>query len=228
VDLQVLDDARSTGDRGTSLAGINVSGLLYNDPGSGARFGLKVDYRRLMRRLVMEMLDRDARIVLVPHVRSKVGDESDGVASMALLDALPAGLRRQVHVMAPCQEPGQIKTLVGELEWFCGTRMHSAIAALSMKTPAAAVAYSIKTRGVFATCGQEERVADARFLDEDEILDVLLRSWDEREKTKAELEDVIPGVINGATAQMDTVLARVAMMAGQGSTPCPSQPADGA
>jgi polysaccharide pyruvyl transferase WcaK-like protein len=100
--------------------------------------------------------------------------------------------------------------------------MHSAIAALGMGVPTAALAYSIKTRGVFATCGQEAHVADARRLSEDEILDIVLRSWDERDKIRAELVDAVPEVIDRAGAQMDVVMERVALIAGQREAACPS------
>ena len=39
--------------------------------------------------------------------------------------------------------------------------MHATIAALSSGVPCATVAYSLKARGVFASCGMAHAVADA-------------------------------------------------------------------
>jgi polysaccharide pyruvyl transferase WcaK-like protein len=188
------------------VAGVNASGLIFNDDAGARRFGLRTDYRRLMARIVAALLDRGARVVLVPHVVS-VGKESDEDAARAIHGALTPAQQASVHVLPSLSHPGEVKFLIGGLAWFCGTRMHSTIAALSLGVPTASVAYSMKAQGVFEACGQGARVADARQLDEDEVLEIVLRSWDERDEIRRQLTTTIPAVLRQVDDQMDCIVA---------------------
>ena len=58
-------DSRSDG----PMVGLNVSGLIYNDPDAVQKYGLRADYRRVTLGILRELLTRtDARVILVPHV----------------------------------------------------------------------------------------------------------------------------------------------------------------
>jgi colanic acid/amylovoran biosynthesis protein len=104
-------------------------------------------------------------------------------------------------------DPQQSKWVIARTAWFCGMRMHATIAALSSAVPAANVAYSLKARGVFASVGQERRVADARRLGDEDLLAELWRSWTERAVAAAELAVNTPLAVARAAAQMDEIIA---------------------
>lgn len=200
--------------RATPTMGLNVSGLLYNDPvGDGARFGLRVSYPGMIRALVRRLLDEtDANIVLVPHVLGS-SRESDEAAAVDVLARVPQADRSRVALAPAYALPGQAKWLIGKLDWFCGTRMHATIAALSSGVPSAAIAYSYKTRGVFASCGLGEEVADARGLGEREVVARLLDSWWRRGQVRETLAAHLPGALHCADEQMDVVVNRVDALA---------------
>ena len=196
-----------TSARGEPVIGVNVSGLIYNQADASMRYGLRVDYQRLVRSLVQELVDRcAARVLLVPHVLGGATNESDVLACSDLLAALSPSERERVAVITMKLGPAEVKWLIAQCDWFCGTRMHSTIAALSSGVPTAAIAYSGKTSGVFETCGQAEQVADARQLTAKEVAEVVLRSCEQRLALRASLENRLPEVLSRASAQMDAVL----------------------
>lgn len=210
------------------LVGLNVSGLIANRPQSAARrFGLASDYRGLMRELVMRFLDEtDAQLLLIPHVHAPEGHyESDLDASRALLSSLPERysqrVTERVAVLAQALDASELKWLIAQTDWFCGTRMHATIAALSSGVPTAALAYSLKTRGVFATCAMAGAVVDLREKTGPEVLERLLQLWRQREAAAATLQRHLPRVRELASQQLDQIVdcARADDVAGR-ALPC--------
>jgi len=189
---------------GVPLVGLNVSGLIYNDPDAPARYGLRADYRGVMLRFLRQVLARtDARVLLVPHVLVALEKvESDSRAAERLLAELTPEERERVRAVPGGLDERETKGLVSELDWFCGTRMHSTIGALSSGVPTAGIAYSIKMQGVFDTCGQGERVADLRTSTEDEMVSGLWRSWQERAQSRTVLAERLPEIQRRLDEQM--------------------------
>ncbi len=91
-------------------------------------------------------------------------------------------------------EAQAVKWVIAQCDAFCGTRMHSTIAALSTNTPAVALAYSPKTKGVFDTCGQGDRVVDLRFDGSREVEGAVLRLWADRRQVGSELLAAMPSI----------------------------------
>jgi len=196
------------------LVGLNISGLIANRPQSAAsRFGLACDYRELMSDLVAWFLEKtEARLLLVPHVHAPAGHyESDLDASRALLDGLPPGLSqaaaKRIAIVSQALDARELKWLIAQTDWFCGTRMHSTIAALSSGVATAALAYSLKTRGVFATCGMAEAVVDLREETGPEALARLQQLWGRRRNDAENLALHLRGVRETASQQLDEIVA---------------------
>ncbi len=185
-------------DRSRPVAGINVSGLIYGDPDEArTRYGLRADYRHVIDGLVEQFLaETDAEILLVPHVvsRGALTHDDDYRTCVDIRDRFAGGGGR-VRMLEQDLNPSEMKGVISRLDWFCGTRMHSTIAALSTGVPVAAIAYSGKTLGVFESCGQGEQVADPRQLDTAEVRSKVWRSWCERERLREELQRELPGVL---------------------------------
>ena len=148
---------------GSFLVGLNVSGLLYM--GGYTRrnmFGLRSDYRDLMRQLLAALLKRTAaHVLIVPHVLDD-SEENDRDACADFLESAPATGKDRVHVVTGRCDEGEIKGIVGTCEFFVGSRMHACVAALSQGIPAVALAYSSKFLGVFETVGMGDMVLDLR------------------------------------------------------------------
>jgi colanic acid/amylovoran biosynthesis protein len=189
--------------------GVNVSGLTYlHDERARKAYGLVSDYRATIHGLLERLVERTrARIVLLPHVLVPTGHfESDRDACEAARSWLGSRAKGRVLV-APDLSASEAKGLIARLDWFCGTRMHSTIAALSSGVPAAALAYSAKTAGVFETCAQGDHVADLRALATKDAVETAWRSWERREDARRRLADALPAVLATAQRQMDEIVA---------------------
>jgi colanic acid/amylovoran biosynthesis protein len=194
--------------RSAPVIGVNVSGLIANDANVARQFGLLADYRRV----ILEFLNRvvaesEERILLVPHVITPEGHfESDVDACRRIFEVLNDRAAERVAVLPSLSDPREVKWVIGQLDWFCGTRMHSTIAALSSGVPVAAIAYSDKTLGVFETCGQGEHVHDLRKLSTQDMVERLFWSWQQRDAARAALQNQLPHVLRQAEEQMDEIV----------------------
>lgn len=189
-------------DSGRPTAGLNISGLLYNDPDSAGRFGLAANYRNTIRTVLHALLERtDAQVLLVPHVIARPDlIESDPRAITDLVSDL--GAEKRV-----CQAPSPThasaaKGLIALTDWFSGSRMHATIAALSSGVPAASLAYSDKARGVFESVGSTKDVADLRRLTSAQAADVLVESFEYRNERRDNLLARLPAVQEAAVQQV--------------------------
>jgi len=201
-----LDEWRQPG-----TIGVNISGLVFNDPAARAHYGHRLDYSVAAVDMVRGLRERGAqRIVLVPHVLAPPTEfESDRAACEAVLDQLG---RPDDVVIAPDLDADEAKWLISGFDWFCGTRMHATIAALSSGVPCATIAYSLKARGVFATCDMAHTVADARELDEAEALEIVFSSYGRRDADRPVIEAVAARVGAQAADQMVEILGQVGVI----------------
>ena len=205
---------RALNARGTRpLLGINISGLLTNqNVVAGERFGLLSDYRELTESVVAALLNSsDAHILLVPHVHAPSGHyESDLDACRALVAALPDSCRAEANeritIVSRPYDASELKWLISQTEWFCGTRMHSTIAALSQGVPACALAYSLKTKGVFETCEAGDSVVDMRHVSTEEATGQVLRAWRRRNSFADTLKLALPQVKARGQQQLDEIV----------------------
>lgn len=193
--------------RGRPLVGINVSGLLYNDPHAAERYGLGLDYRTLSVSLLGRILaESEACVMLINHVLAPAGKiEADRVASADLMTTVAPKHRDRLLMVSDPSGPGEAKWCIAHCDWFIGARMHATIAALSSGVPAAAVAYSHKAAGVFATCGMEADVADAR-TDIGTAMGTIWASFERRAERRADLSRRLVEVSAQAAGQMSTIV----------------------
>jgi colanic acid/amylovoran biosynthesis protein len=191
------------------LLGFNVSGLIYNAPELARQeFGLNADYCKVVDHVARSLLEQNSnsKVILVPHVNSQTGDrESDNDACDTVLAKLPAELRNRVLVAPRFTDPRHVKWVISQFDWFCGTRMHATIAGLSTGVATASIAYSMKTRGVFESCGMASQVFDPRLLDTDQIIQKTLQSVEERHTHCNVLKARLPETLEMAERQMDMI-----------------------
>lgn len=193
------DEFDLTSDR---LVGVNVSGLLYmGGYDRGNMFGLRVDYRELVRRILSLLIDiKGASVLLVPHVfGNDESSESDVIASNTVYRSFGEKYGRRLGLLQGDYDQGEIKYVIGMCDFFIGSRMHACIAATSQCVPAVAVAYSDKFIGVMEAVGIPAVVADARKLDIDELLERIGNLYDMRHSLKHEMGKSIPRVIRAAS-----------------------------
>lgn len=195
-------------ERSQPVVGLNVSGLIFNRSDSRDRYGLTVDYRDLVVSLARRFVQgSDANLLLVSHVPAPAGHfESDTDACWSVLKELGDWSHERIRLAPTLSDPGEMKWLIGQLDWFCGTRMHSTIAALSSGVPTSTMSYSDKALGVFEACGLADQVVDGRRASTDEALSRLWNGFLERADTASLLEDRVPPIIEQAQTQMDAIV----------------------
>lgn len=199
-----------TSDRVYPTIGVNVSGLIYNDPNAAVkRYKFRADYREVIVKFLRLLLkESNVNILLIPHVLASTGSyESDPDANNAIVKELAGIAGNRLKVIPPNFDQSEMKWIISRCDWFCGTRMHSTIAGLSTGVPTSAIAYSLKTQGVFETCGQGDHVVDPRYLSTEDVVAGLFNSFRQKENTKGNLAAHLPDVKRRAEMQMDQISA---------------------
>jgi polysaccharide pyruvyl transferase WcaK-like protein len=177
------------------LVGLNVSGLLYR--GGYARknaFGLKMDYQAFIYNLIDFLIEKKKMdIVLIPHVLGTSG-ECDSPVCDQLFEELRGKYPDRIGVVRGGYNQSEIKYIIGSCDFFIGARMHACIAAASQNVPAVPMAYSDKFVGVMQTIGIEANVVDLRRMREEEILQVIDRTFEGRAEVRRHLAQTMPRV----------------------------------
>lgn len=193
---------------GRARVGLNISGLIYNDPQARERFGLSIDYRAVIRKILVWFVAQDCDVFLVPHVfgdrrpDGANGHDDDIRVCRNVVAELEATAASRVRVLPAGLSAAESKWVISHMDWFCGTRMHSTIAALSSGVPTAALAYSMKTKGVFETCGQGAEVIDARSTSDDECVHRIQDAWHRRASVREAVRAQVGAVRELASRQL--------------------------
>jgi colanic acid/amylovoran biosynthesis protein len=190
-------DGFSGKEDGRITVGLNVSGLLHMGGYSqNNQFGLRTDYRLLVKRLIDWLIvEKNAKVILIPHVfGQETGSESDQPVCQSLYDELGGNYRGGLFYARGTYDQSEIKHVIGLCDFFIGARMHACIAALSQGIPTVPIAYSKKFVGVMGTIGVESYVADPRTMNENEIMDRVDKAWIQRDVIRRHLEKKIPEV----------------------------------
>ncbi len=195
-----------------TIVGINVSGLIYNDPENANKsYEFKADYNNIVNGLVDWLLkNTKEKIVLVSHVMAKSGHyESDFEACENVASSIDEIYSERIVISPSTLNESEVKWLISKFNWFCGTRMHSTIAGLSSYVPTSAISYSDKTKGVFDTCLQGKHVIDPRISDTEEAIRLLINSYKEMNETKLSMSQHILKVINSADKMMHDIASKI-------------------
>jgi colanic acid/amylovoran biosynthesis protein len=180
----------------TSVIGLNISGLLWNGGYSqNNMFGLKADYRPLVISIVAGFLEQaNTALLLVPHVfpDSALAVESDPQACREVFDQFKDRYPGRIFLVEGQYNPSEIKSIIGQCEFFLGSRMHACIAALSQGIPAVGLAYSKKFAGVFESVGVGDCVVDMKSMDHQDAILAVERIYQDRQRICSHLNTKIP------------------------------------
>ncbi|TVQ61654.1 MAG: hypothetical protein EA378_07865 [Phycisphaerales bacterium] len=197
--------------------GFNVSGLIYNDPEKAAsHYGFRASYRDCVIGFLRRVLaEAGSRVILVPHVLTPPGHyESDEDACRAVLGELGEVASGRVAIVPSVYDQNEIKWIISRCAWFCGTRMHATIAALSTGVPTGTISYSPKAQGVFDLCAQGEHVIDPTRLDTESVIRGVWRSFESREAARTSLGEALAGVREAAGEQMRAITGAIEQACG--------------
>lgn len=192
---------------GHLVVGVNVSGLLamggYNRRNM---FGLQADYQRLMRSILDRVLQvPQVVVVLVPHVFGTHNPESDEAVCRKLYHTAGTAYGSRLLLATAANNQRTAKALIGNCDFFIGSRMHACIAALSQTVPAVGVAYSDKFAGVMRSLELERLVIDIREENEAHAVERIAALLATRDEIRAHLQQTIPTVIARVLGLFDDI-----------------------
>jgi polysaccharide pyruvyl transferase WcaK-like protein len=190
------------------LYGINVSGLIYNDAQSAVKnYGFKANYQNILIHIMdYIMKNTNANIVLISHVMDKPGHfESDHGACLDIIKRVDKKYCNRIAVAPAKLNESQVKWLISNMDWFCGTRMHSTIAGLSSCVPTTTISYSDKAKGVFDSCGQLDCVIDPRCNSTEQAIEAIISNIKNSKNIKLSLQKTIPSVIEKSKNQIKEI-----------------------
>ena len=178
------------------LVGLNINGLLYM--GGYKRnnmFDLKIDYGRLIEKLISYLIEKkDALVLMIPHVYGEKNTESDLAISEEIYSKMKSKYNKSLFLAKGIYDPSGVKYIIGLSDYFIGSRMHACVAAVSQSIPTVSIAYSRKFRGVMETIGMEDYVADPKMMDEQSIIALIDAAYERRADIRKVLEDKMPEV----------------------------------
>ena len=85
----------------------------------------------------------------------------------------------------PDLNPSAAKSYIATMDFFCGSRMHACIAAVSSGVPVVPIAYSRKFAGVFGALGYG-LIADCGTQTADEIVGTVIEAFDMRDALRTQ------------------------------------------
>src|SRR5437879_12633018 len=158
-------------------------------------FGLNSDYQEMIQALLrFFIVEQKAQVLLLAHVFGDDNMESDLAACQTVFARHQSEYAERLHFFPLPFDQRQIKFIIGQCDFFLGSRMHACIAALSQCVPAVGLAYSRKFAGVLDSIGGGATVVDLREADLNEILRAVGRAFTNRESLRNQLETRMPEI----------------------------------
>ena len=108
--------------------------------------------------MIMEFKKRKCTFIFIPQVTVSTGD--DTIIAKKIKSLLSEEYKKQFIIKGDDWSPSEIKSLIANMDYFVGTRMHSNIFATSMAVPTTAIAYEKKTNGIMETVGLQNYIVE--------------------------------------------------------------------
>lgn len=193
----VLTELQALKQQQKILIGLNISGLLYNGGAQAdAKYQLQSSYRELVEHLIALLLRQENTVVmLLSHVHSQPPHvESDPHACQQVYEKLSPIYAKRLIWMRETFDHREMKYVIGQCDFFLGSRMHACIGAISQAIPTVGLAYSGKFIGVFAAAGVGETVVDLRKYDTLEVLAHVETTFLKRREIAEQLRATVPQI----------------------------------
>ncbi len=113
------------------------------------------NYEHQILQFITKKLEEDPNIVFyfMPQVIYEKGNDNDINVSLKIKKMIPQSLQGRVFIITDDLHPSNLKYIIGKMDYFIGTRMHSNIFALESKVKTIAIAYEPKTIGIMDMLG---------------------------------------------------------------------------
>lgn len=131
------------------------------------------------------------QVFLFNQVTGPLQLDDDRVAAAELLKRLEQE-RGWFHHVDKVLSPEMLKACYGCMDLFIASRLHSGIFALGKQVPTVFIGYMAKTRGMMEWLGVADWVIELDQVNEEILLEKILKAWQERELRRALLAKKIP------------------------------------
>ena len=145
----------------------------------------------------------NSSFIFIPQVTVKSGD--DTIVAQKIKDRLPAKIKEKFTIRTDDWSPIEIKSVIGNLDYFIGTRMHSNIFATSMKIPTTAIAYEKKTNGIMMTVNLDDYIIEIDSISENELINKVELMIKNSDIIKLNLENRIREIRNEILDKLNIV-----------------------
>lgn len=163
----------------------------FRDPAAQKRYEEAIG--KFLDKVVARM---DADICFLPQVTHVAADDDD--RPVARSAASFVSMPDRVRLIEEELTPQALLDICAGMDYFIGTRMHSAIFALSMGVPTLAIGYQPKTIGIMKSVGLEEFAVDMGNLSVQSLEKVFCRLVAEQQDIVEHLRKRIPEIRAGA------------------------------
>lgn len=141
------------------------------------------------------LLDRQDRLVLVPHVQLANADEDDLSLAREIRAAL--GDDPRVVIIDGKHSAVDFKAVLGQAIFAVAERTHGAIGAMSSGVPTLSIGYSIKAEGILRQMIPDDALFRISLLPVTDFTaetatNVIAAAWDARDHFRADLERALP------------------------------------
>lgn len=174
----------------SDVIGINISNYVLGDFSLDTPFGKEV-----IRLLDYIVKDTKFHVLLVPHVIWDFpGDKQDDRQIASIIMSKYGKTRRFSVMNVDALNYCQIRYIISNCEMFIGGRTHAVISAYSTCTPALALGYSIKSRGIAKDLGLPENlVVDSKHIHyEGYLLDAFKYMYENETSVRKHLQEIMP------------------------------------
>lgn len=149
------------------------------------------NYKDSIKEMMMNYIDKyNAYFVFLPQVIAYTNN--DIVTAREIKESLDKKYQENVVILDDDLSPIELKSLIGNMDYFIGTRMHSNIFAASMRIPNIVIAYEKKTNGIMEMIGIEDYIVEIDSITSKELIEKVDKCINNREKIVKHLNKVIP------------------------------------
>lgn len=204
----IVAELQALKQQGKILIGFNISGLLYNGgEQADVKYRLCSGYRALVEHVIALLLRQENTVVLlISHVHSVASHlESDPYACEQVYEKLHETYPERLIWLQETFNHREMKYVIGQCDFFLGSRMHACIGAISQAVPTIGLAYSGKFIGVFESAGVGETVVDLREHDTLQVLALVETTLQQRHTIAKQLQSTVPQIKEKVMKLFDTI-----------------------
>ncbi len=165
----------------------------WNFPGKSNPEELMNNYVDSLAKFIeYKIKESNSRFVFIPQVIVKHGNDTDTAKKIKM--RISEKYRDNFLIYEEDISPIEIKSLIGNMDYFIGTRMHSNIFATSMGVPTLAIAYEKKTNGIMHTVELDDYIIEMDSISYEKLVEYDKKLTNNSKEIRIHLNKKIKGI----------------------------------